>query len=159
MHATFFRSEEDVYLIMGTLEYPPSHEGGIGWYEARGMKVIRGKDSVQRQIESMLERRRSIAIRDYYPYWAFHHESAQTGKLMFVDRSNSNAPQHIFFDDNVISTGPNGIVDVRDLHTFEAIPIEQSINRWVVQAKPYRAIVQENYFLDEVRLCVEQASK
>lgn len=55
----------------------------------------------------------------------------------------------IFFDDNIERTHAH-IVDVRDAVTFEPLPFEESYDRRLRRVETYNAIVDPNYFINEL---------
>ena len=53
------------------------------------MKVIRGFQSIQEKLESMLEGASILALRDYWEWWSAHAENGQYGKLLLIDEQKA----------------------------------------------------------------------
>jgi len=91
---------------------------------------------------------RTIAIRDYWPYWRDCAEAAHAGKLLTVTlRGADDAPHMVLIDDNIRK--PDGhIVDVRNAETGESLTYSEAKARGhIVTAWPYHALTDPSYFV------------
>ncbi|CAB1121233.1 unnamed protein product [Ectocarpus sp. CCAP 1310/34] len=121
---------------------------------------------------------RCLALRDFYPFWRKNLESAEAGKVLPVDLSDTPKVWPVMFDDNIGHWRPDGsgsdahIVDVRDMVTGRPVPFDMALERHIVRAEPFLAIDREdvavgaaddafghNFFLVHIlkRLALERA--
>ncbi|CAM9151364.1 unnamed protein product [Ectocarpus sp. 12 AP-2014] len=93
---------------------------------------------------------RCLALRDFYPFWRKNLESAEAGKVLPVDLSDSPKVWPVMFDDNIGHWRPDGggngahIVDVRDVVTGRPVPFDIALERHVARAEPFLAIDQDD---------------
>ncbi|CAM9810245.1 unnamed protein product [Ectocarpus sp. 6 AP-2014] len=93
---------------------------------------------------------RCLALRDFYPFWRKNLESAEAGKVLPVDLSDSPKVWPVMFDDNIGHWRPDGsgsgahIVDVRDMVTGRPVPFDTALERHIVRAEPFLAIDQDD---------------
>ena len=100
--ATFYRDgfeADGTALALGTLTKVPfstklAEEGTYApnnFYAAsdQNVKVIRGFQSIQEKLESMLEGASILALRDYWEWWSAHAENGQYGKLLLIDEQKA----------------------------------------------------------------------
>lgn len=91
---------------------------------------------------------------DYYPNWAQGAERRTGGKVFPLSLKDPSF-SYVFFDDNIFIGDERSIVDVRDAKNSESI-VDPSIERmYCVPANAFKAIVDENYFVDELTRCLE----
>lgn len=146
---TFYRSNKETSLIVGTLNQPDCHEEGLKFYSNdESIQVVSGFQSIHTCLQAICTDYPSFAIRDDYYHWWKHDEAAEAGKLFLLDRNNPNALQ-LFFDDNILPHDPH-IVDTRDIETGNIIPFEQTKDRHLIRVEPYEAICNTNYFIDKL---------
>lgn len=89
---------------------------------------------------------------DYYPCWAQAAERRYGGKIFAAPVSSLDKDYfHVFFDDNIFLGDESSIVDLRDAYTGESVLGMDKERPFCVPVNAYRAIVDEQYFLD--RLC------
>ena len=126
--ATFYRDgfeADGTALALGTLTKVPfstklAEEGTYApnnFYAAsdQNVQVIRGFQSIQEKLDSMLEGASILALRDYWEWWSAHAENGQYGKLLLIDEQKAkvNGDIAVVFDDH-IETSHSHIVGVRD---------------------------------------------
>lgn len=109
--------------------------------------------------------KRFIVLRDDYLWWEANHEADDSGKLFLIDKRTLNLTQNdnnnedllyqVFFDDNIERDRAH-IVDVRDVNSFEPIPFSETNGMVLLRVEPYLAILDDNYFLNQVRNCISQ---
>ncbi|ORC91522.1 putative ubiquitin ligase [Trypanosoma theileri] len=100
---------------------------------------------------------------DYYPFWAQGAERRSGGKVFPVHiRPSTSLVEplfYIFFDDNIFIGNERSIVDMRDAATGESIVDSITEEKYCVAANPYKAIVDEDYFVnslaEKIRLQLE----
>ncbi|KEG11630.1 putative ubiquitin ligase [Trypanosoma grayi] len=89
---------------------------------------------------------------DYYPFWAQGAERRTGGKVFPVvvaPPSTCEKPlYYIFFDDNIFIGDEKSIVDLRDVATGDSITDAATERKYCVGVNPYKAIVEEDYFVD-----------
>jgi hypothetical protein len=91
---------------------------------------------------------------DYYPNWAQGAERRTGGKvfpLSLKDESN----YYVFFDDNIFIGDERSIVDVREADGAESIMDPEVEKRYCVQVNAFKAIVNDNYFIDKLSECLK----
>jgi len=84
-------------------------------------------------------------------YFYFKKSNFKHGKLLLVDPYDIDTLQ-IFFDTD-LKKYPEKI-DVIDIVTKKKIPLENCLNKFVVNVEPYRAIIDINYFNHKIEECV-----
>ncbi|CAM9776369.1 unnamed protein product [Ectocarpus fasciculatus] len=185
----FFRDEEGLALVMGTLDNPQDRHQ-LRSIESKGHPVYRSvadtHDAIcervlgtplppvssmapttaaaaaaptpscgepTNRIAASGERTnhgRCLALRDFYPFWRKNLESADAGKVLPVDLSDSPKVWPVMFDDNIGHRRPDSsgsgahIVDVRDTATGRPVPFDTALERHIVRAEPFLAIDQED---------------
>ncbi|KAH9593137.1 hypothetical protein LSM04_003605 [Trypanosoma melophagium] len=89
---------------------------------------------------------------DYYPFWAQGAERRSGGKVFPVHirllESLVEPLFYVFFDDNIYIGKEKSIVDMRNAATGESIVDNTTEEKYCVAVNPYKAIVDENYFVD-----------
>lgn len=90
---------------------------------------------------------------DYYPSWAQAAERRVGGKVFPVSTEGSRF--HVFFDDNIALGDERSIVDLRDASTGESIIGLEKEEPFCVPVNAYRAIVEDNYFVERLAYCLE----
>ena len=91
----------------------------------------------------------TFCILDDYNYYKKHEN--KHGKLLLVDPYDIDTLQ-IFFDVD-LHKNPDKI-DIIDIVTKRNIPLEECLNKFVVNVEPYRAIIDINYFNHKIEECV-----
>ena len=96
-----------------------------------------------------------MAVRDYYFHWALNREASCAGKLLLLDFEDESLHQ-IFFDDNIWigSEKDTCIVDVRDSKNGETVSPESVLGKNLVKVEPKDAILDSEYFINEVNKCL-----
>jgi len=97
--------------------------------------------------------KQSIGIRDHWDYWSAHGESDDSGKALLIDGSDEDV--HVFIDDHVEDDHAH-IVDVRHVNDGRCVAFEAAIDKYMVRAHPYDAIMDPNYFIGVVNGIVER---
>ena len=91
----------------------------------------------------------TFCILDDYNYYLKHDN--KHGKLLLVDPYDIDTLQ-IFFDAD-LHKNPDKI-DIINVVTKQKIPLENCLNKFVVNVEPYRAIIDINYFNHKIEECV-----
>ena len=91
----------------------------------------------------------TFCILDDYIYYKKHEN--KHGKILLVDPYDIDTLQ-IFFDVD-LHKNPEKI-DIINVVTKKNIPLEQCLNKFVVNVEPYRAIIDINYFNHKIEECV-----
>ena len=91
----------------------------------------------------------TFCILDDYNYYKKHDD--KHGKLLLIDPYDLDTLQ-IFFDAD-LHKNPDKI-DVINVVTKQKIPLENCLNKFVVNVEPYRAIIDINYFNHKIEECV-----
>jgi len=153
---TFFRSEEQCALVLGSMEQPTAGQG-LEFYEGKDVEITTGSlETIHQRLQRLTRKPGTIALRDYFPYWRSRGlgtdpDVPNGGKLMVLDPMlDPAAPHEVFFDDN-IRMDATKIVDVR----MRRMP---SKNIWVqyllpchlVRAEPLQSVTNANYFVEHV---------
>jgi hypothetical protein len=159
VHGTFFRTEEESVLVMGTLSQPRDSKAkrDFEFYKTRHTDLTfysTPAPQLHAVLQELLRAHGTLAIRDDWPFWSGHGETSDSGKLFLVDPTDIHTHQ-IFFDDN-IGNGKHKdayIVDVRDASTGAHIPDSTSIGRYIAKVHPLSAITDPQYFVKLIRSC------
>ena len=91
----------------------------------------------------------TFCILDDYNYYLKHEN--KHGKLLLVDPYDIDTLQ-IFFDVD-LHKNPDKI-DIINVVTKKNIPLNECLNKFVVDVEPYRAIIDINYFNHKIEECV-----
>ncbi len=91
----------------------------------------------------------TFCILDDYNYYLKHEN--KHGKLLLVDPYDIDSLQ-IFFDVD-LHKNPDKI-DIINVVTKKNIPLNECLNKFVVNVEPYRAIIDINYFNHKIEECV-----
>ena len=91
----------------------------------------------------------TFCILDDYNYYLKHEN--KHGKLLLVDPYDIDTLQ-IFFDVD-LHKNPDKI-DIINVVTKKNIPLNECLNKFVVNVEPYRAIIDINYFNHKIEECV-----
>ncbi|KPA81151.1 hypothetical protein ABB37_04493 [Leptomonas pyrrhocoris] len=91
---------------------------------------------------------------DYYPNWAQGAERRTGGKVFPLSQ---NDPQYFyaFFDDNIFIGDEHSIVDVREAEGAASIVDPEIERKYCVPVNAFKAIVDNNYFVDELGVCLK----
>ena len=84
-------------------------------------------------------------------YFYFKKNNCKHGKLLLVDPYDVDTLQ-IFFDTDLHKYPEK--IDIIDVVTKKNIPLENCLNKFVVNVEPYRAIIDVNYFNHKIEECV-----
>ncbi|CAN0231183.1 unnamed protein product [Discosporangium mesarthrocarpum] len=89
---------------------------------------------------------RTLALRDFYPYWRSMLEAPEGGKVLPVPKEGgARTVFPVMFDDNIGRPGGSlgaHIVDVRDVSTGRAVPFEEAWGAGhLVRADPLPTLV------------------
>lgn len=90
---------------------------------------------------------------DYYPNWAQSAEH-RTGGKVFPIAQNDPHFYYVFFDDNIFLGDEHSIVDVREADGAESILDATVERKYCVQANAFKAIVDEDYFVNALCECL-----
>ena len=96
----------------------------------------------------------TFCILDDYNYYKKHDN--KHGKLLLIDPYDLDTLQ-IFFDAD-LHKNPDKI-DVINVVTKQKIPLENCLNKFVVNVEPYRAIIDINYFNHKIEECVNNRNE
>ena len=91
----------------------------------------------------------TFCILDDYNYYLKHEN--KHGKLLLVDPYDIDTLQ-IFFDVD-LHKNPDKI-DIINVVTKKNIPLNECLNKFIVNVEPYRAIIDINYFNHKIEECV-----
>ncbi|GLE11157.1 hypothetical protein PINS_up023465 [Pythium insidiosum] len=98
-HGTFYRSDDETVLVMGTFRQPSEVETPIDEFygDQPSVRFIRGLEGIYSQLSSAWRpQQATLAIRDFYPYWFSKQEDASAGKLLAIDESDRDVAQPVF---------------------------------------------------------------
>jgi len=159
----FFRNgphSKNCFLIMGTIEQPDfTKQEGIEIYNGKkDVYVISGFQEIDKFLQESYKKGVSLALRDYYPWWAANAEKYDSGKIIFLDEKNLHYDQihspripQVFFDDNYhineYKKKNKFICDIRDINTGNFINPEFLIDRLLFKVNAIDAIKDEFYFI------------
>lgn len=181
--------KENFVLIMGTVAQPPEKPKkgdllGMAFFEhlkgerhkaARerhagdldigdqdlegGIEIITGADAVERYCD-FSKQARTIALRDFFPYWQSRGQKADGGKPLFIQRSELHKVLPIFFDDNCSKTDAK-IIDCRSASRFlspsrsgrSCIDTSDAYGLFMHQAEPLLSINSQMYYIDKIKYC------
>jgi len=152
----------DIHLIPHTIEAAPKKEG-LSFYSPQQLesKITTFKE-IHHYIHQAVKKHQTLALRDYYEWWAENNEHYTTGKLFLVDNKNKEY-HHLFFDDNIcideFEKDNNLIVDARDAETEQSVPPQTILNINLVKAEPFEIIRNRNWFIEQLKICEENYSK
>jgi hypothetical protein len=133
-------------------------------YSQTNQKLERQIFKDEMDIYSMLNQLKGVcAYVDDFVFWQdsdFHHTA---GKPLWIDPSDPTV-HHIFFDDNIRTSEPDSIVDVRLIEEGKArsLSLEESgifENSCLVQADLMESTSDVDYFVKKVEICEENYSK
>ena len=113
----------------------------LSFYKKKeGVEIYCGYKEIYDQI-----RRRNMAIRDDYVYWALHDEQSEYGKVFLMDASDTSTHQ-IFFDDCC-----SYILNAMDIHDTERhIAFEEIDGIHAVHVNSYDIMVNDSYFIEQL---------
>jgi hypothetical protein len=124
-------------------EYPPYHASYAGL------------------LHHILEESNAAAIKDDREFWLAKNKDPAAGKLLLVDDAGGMAEtkvQHIFFDGHIQANSAH-CVDVRDVVSGEAIPLEAARDLFVHRVDFFQAIMDPDYFIKALSTCELNMSK
>ena len=157
--------ESEEKLVINSMKHPTNEE-----LEAEGSKII--DEFYQKENENKEEEKLNAEIITGYiysylnfmgkltqnctfcildDYVHFKKSDYKHGKLLLVDPYDVDTLQ-IFFDSD-LNKYPEKI-DIIDIVTKKKIPLEECLNKFVVNVEPYRAIIDINYFNHKIEECV-----
>jgi hypothetical protein len=157
--------EEDEKFILNSMNHPTNEE-----LESEGEKII--DEFYQKENENKTEEKLNAEINKGYKdsylnfmgkltqnctfcilddYYHFKKNNFKHGKLFLVDPYDVDTLQ-IFFDTDLHKYPEK--IDVIDIVTKKTIPLENCLNKFVVNVEPYRAIIDINYFNHKIEECV-----
>ena len=157
--------EEDEKFILNSMNHPTNEE-----LESEGEKII--DEFYQKENENKTEEKLNAEINKGYKdsylhfmgkltqnctfcilddYYHFKKNNFKHGKLLLVDPYDVDTLQ-IFFDTDLHKYPEK--IDVIDIVTKKTIPLENCLNKFVVNVEPYRAIIDINYFNHKIEECV-----
>jgi len=157
---TFYRngkSENDIYLLKGTIEQPTSLEVNKEelLIKYKGHEIVQGYQAIYKDL---LSNKNTMAMRDFYPWWNANSRTPSAGKLFLVDPKDTDLLQ-VFFDDNVCMEKEElGIIDVRNIDGNN-IDFRSKIDLNLVMVQPLDSVFHENYFTERIDVCLENWRK
>ena len=157
--------EEEEKLVLNTMKHPSSEEPdeeaqkNIDEFyknenenKSEGKKdaeIISGYKDTFLNFMGKLTQNCTFCILDDYNY--YKKNDNKHGKLFLVDPYDVDTLQ-IFFDTDLHKYPEK--LDVIDVVTKKKIPLENCLNKFVVNVEPYRAIIDVNYFNHKIEDCV-----
>ena len=155
--------EEDEKLVLNSMKHPSNEElenGNINLEEYYSTNAPSEENKLNPEINTgykeaylsfmgKLTQNCSFCILDDYYFYKKHDN--KHGKLLLIDPYDIDTLQ-IFFDTD-LHKNPEKI-DVIDVVTKKKIPLENCLNKYVVNVEPYRAIIDINYFNHKIEECV-----
>ena len=155
--------EEDEKLVLNTMKHPSNEElenGNINLEEYYSTNAPSEENKLNPEINTgykeaylsfmgKLTQNCTFCILDDYYFYKKHDD--KHGKLLLIDPYDIDILQ-IFFDTD-LHKNPEKI-DVIDVVTKKKIPLENCLNKYVVNVEPYRAIIDINYFNHKIEECV-----
>ena len=148
-------NEQNEKLFFGTLEHPPLEEiEGMrdnieSFYENKSISPTIGYNEIYLTFMDKLTKNCTFILMDDYSNYI--NSGNKNGKLLLIDPYDIDTLQ-IFFDTD-LNKYPEKI-DVIDIVTKKTIPLENCLNKFVVNVEPYRAIIDINYFNHKIEECV-----
>ena len=112
-------------------------------------EINRGYKDAYLSFMGKLTQNCTFCILDDYNYYLKHEN--KHGKLLLVDPYDIDTLQ-IFFDVD-LHKNPDKI-DIINVVTKKNIPLNECLNKFVVNVEPYRAIIDINYFNHKIEECV-----
>ncbi|KAJ0402338.1 hypothetical protein ATCC90586_006534 [Pythium insidiosum] len=157
-HGTFYRSDGDTVLVMGTFRQPPCVSTPFDeFYRGEpNVSLIRGIPAIATHLSTAWRSQQAtLAIRDFYPYWFSKQEAASAGKLLVIDESHQDL-HAVFFDDNILVDDPH-IVDARCARTNEEIPWTKTKELHLLRVEPLDVIADDEYFIARLKQSLERS--
>ena len=156
-------TEENETFILNSMKHPSNEElqnGEINLEEyysnnvqgdenKLNPEINKGYKEVYLSFMGKLTQNCTFCILDDYNYYKKHEN--KHGKLLLIDPYDIDTLQ-IFFDSD-LHKNPDKI-DIIDVVTKKKIPLENCLNKYVVNVEPYRAIIDINYFNHKIEECV-----
>ncbi|XP_063931671.1 uncharacterized protein LOC135143692 [Zophobas morio] len=144
----FFRSSDSDALVLGSTELPSSFQQKLS-YSGPLKRTAVGYQNIYDAIKDALKENVCLGFTDYYHWWFSNNEAGWAGKLLVVDPNDTEIYQ-IFFDDNVsLDEREKNIVDVRTTGGMR-LKISNSENFAIVKVIPAYAVINDNYFINEL---------
>ena len=155
--------EEDEKLVLNSMKHPSNEElenGNINLEEYYSTNAPSEENKLNPEINTgykeaylsfmgKLTQNCTFCILDDYYFYKKHDN--KHGKLLLVDPYDIDTLQ-IFFDVD-LHKNPEKI-DIINVVTKKNIPLENCLNKYVVNVEPFRAIVDINYFNHKIEECV-----
>ena len=155
--------EEDEKLVLNSMKHPSNEElenSNINLEEYYSTNAPSEENKLNPEINTgykeaylsfmgKLTQNCTFCILDDYYFYKKHDD--KHGKLLLIDPYDIDTLQ-IFFDTD-LHKNPEKI-DVIDVVTKKKIPLENCLNKYVVNVEPYRAIIDINYFNHKIEECV-----
>ena len=157
--------EEEEKLVLNTMKHPSNeqqdaegpknidefykNENENKSEEKRDAEIISGYKDTFLNFMGKLTQNCTFCILDDYNY--YKKNDNKHGKLFLIDPYDVDTLQ-IFFDSDLHKYPEK--LDVIDVVTKKKIPLENCLNKFVVNVEPYRAIIDVNYFNHKIEDCV-----
>eukprot|EP01083_Nonionella_stella_P217253 780135_1 len=104
-------------------------------------------------LKEMMNSHRSIAIRDFWPFWRENGESSWAGKVLPVDTTDRRR-HSLFIDDNIRRRDKDlHIVGVTDVATGKSLTFDESFGVFVTKPIATESLIDEDYFVKLVDEC------
>jgi hypothetical protein len=117
--------------------------------DKKDAEIISGYKDTFLNFMGKLTQNCTFCILDDYNY--YKKNDNKHGKLFLIDPYDVDTLQ-IFFDSDLHKYPEK--LDVIDIVTKKKIPLENCLNKFVVNVEPYRAIIDVNYFNHKIEDCV-----
>lgn len=145
----FHRSEEIVSLVLGEKVQPT--DINFKFDNDNVFKLIQGEKNIYSYVKEISSTGKSIALRDFYPYWSWKREIPEAGKVFLFNKTDTDVHQ-IFFDDNIFIADEHGIVDLRDVESNKHMrPLENFEGLYLKHVTPINSIIDKNFFINAVK--------
>jgi len=157
--------EEDEKLVLNTMKHPSyeeqdaeapknidefyKNENENKTEEKKDAEIVSGYKDTFLNFMGKLTQNCTFCILDDYNY--YKKNDNKHGKLFLIDPYDVDTLQ-IFFDTDLHKYPER--LDVIDVVTKKKIPLENCLNKFVVNVEPYRAIIDVNYFNHKIEDCV-----
>ena len=157
--------EEEEKLVLNTMKHPPNeepesegpknidefykNENENKTQDKKDAEIISGYKDTFLNFMGKLTQNCTFCILDDYNY--YKKNDYKHGKLFLIDPYDVDTLQ-IFFDSDLHKYPEK--LDVIDIVTKKKIPLENCLNKFVVNVEPYRAIIDVNYFNHKIEDCV-----
>jgi hypothetical protein len=154
--ATFFRDPQNEVLVVvrGTIRQPDEIKEGVEYFDQfTDVEVVEGHDAVFKLYDTFAAKRRSLALRDFFPGWASVAQKPHGGKPFFLGSLNDDASHRIFFDDHITAVNPKIVDPIDTQHWPKRYTCAQVYGVHLVRALPFESILNKNWFMERIRDC------